>query len=172
MQVETTEKTVSPAERLVSQFYAEWLQEPEMRPGKGDIDLATKLIEDHGESKADGVVKAAIPMLRTNWPEAKTFLAIERYVPDALRAVSITERRDARREEQAAKQAEDRKREAEEKREQEALEERWKALDETERKAIEEAVLKERPEIGRWGKSILHAMCLAHLKRHDQENAR
>jgi hypothetical protein len=160
LRVQTTEKTISPAERLVSQFYAEWLQNPDARPVRGDIDFARKMIEDHGEKKAESVVEAVIPILRTNYKKAKTLQAIELYIPEALKASNQAEARATR------QQQEQQQMDAEKERGSQLRDKRarakvlWESLSESEQQEIKNRVIANKPEAERFG---LFTFCLDDL---------
>jgi hypothetical protein len=93
--VVTEELELTPAELLVARFYQKWL-DAQARPTGADIELAGKLIQEMGDEAAARLVEYVIPVLRAHWPEARTFAAIEKYIPEALKAEAAVQAREAK----------------------------------------------------------------------------
>lgn len=150
---------------LVSDFYRDYAGELLHRPTLKELTLARGLIESHGTTRARAIVAASIKLLRTRWPDAKTFGAITSYLPEAITDCARKERHAERaREETAATQVE-RAREAERVQEKSALRVLWSTLPDEERQEIRSGVLSRQPRRLEKFPELVERLCLEELTR-------
>jgi hypothetical protein len=114
---------------LVGEFYRLWTgSEPVADPTPRELEQARKLIEEHGEDKAPLVVRRAVAAMRKQWPEARTFGAVLRYVPDAIRDAAAHEKNAASLSAQTAEAAEEARRRGEAARQGEEFKSKWRPV--------------------------------------------
>ncbi len=93
-------RNVKPPEwELVVSFYRVWANTDAVKPSKSELAAAHRLIADHGPAKAKSLVMIATNSMKLGFPDAKTFGALTRYIPDAItehgRQQLLTEARQA-----------------------------------------------------------------------------
>src|SRR5262249_46284088 len=78
---------------IVTEFYRLLSGRDNIQPSKADLSTALGLVAEHGPVKAKALMPLVVAVLKEKWPDAKTFGAITRYVPDALAEYQRRERR-------------------------------------------------------------------------------
>ena len=75
--------TARPVEnQLVRQFYQLWSGDTFTKPSPKELILARELIERHGRTKLHALLPLVVKRLKDQWPDAKTFSAAARYLPE------------------------------------------------------------------------------------------
>jgi hypothetical protein len=162
-------RNVRPPEwTLVSDFYRLWADERFPRPTPKELAQAKGLIEEHGEKKAKALIPLVIERMRKRWPEAKTFGAVEKYVPEASGAYDAEQSRAAQRKRAREQQAQQQLQQAAEQTERDKLKAEWLALPEAERQEIGETVRVRSAPIEVTG-YFFESLCLTELKRRATE---
>ncbi len=159
-----------PEWQLVSDFYQGWAGEVAHQPSKKELESARELVANHGLKKAKDVLLRAIKKLKTHWPEAKTFGAISKYLPQALGDYD----RDQDRIEREQREQLRRKKERDDKRRSEAeladFEARWRPawdrLPKNEQAKIRDEIIGNRSFL-RSVPTIVDRLCLAALARRE-----
>ena len=142
-----------PEWQLVCDFYKLWIGNGHPKPGGKELTLARELLELHGRSKLLTLLPLTIKRLRTDWPEAKTFSAFAKYLPE-VSADYDRRQRVAEQQKQAilAEQVDHDRLQADRKWKAETLERlrpTWESLSDEQRLDIEEAVRQRWPHIAR-----------------------
>lgn len=105
-QFSVTEIRQDPDAELINSFYRLWRGEtqplPQQRPS--EILLARQLLSQHGRSRVKAMLPLVVDRLREKWPDAKTFLAIESYLPQVLADFDVRELQRARRQKRLREQ--------------------------------------------------------------------
>lgn len=83
VQVEELRSEQPPAWFLVRGFYQQWSGDSFVRPSTKELELAEQIITSHGQTKATELVSRVVKRMRIDWPDAKTFGAISRFLPQA-----------------------------------------------------------------------------------------
>lgn len=82
---------------MVAEFYRFWEDDQNHQPSKKELEQARGYLAQFGPKKAKEVAGQAMKTLKKKWPDAKTFGALDRYIPAAAaeydREREITERR-------------------------------------------------------------------------------
>jgi hypothetical protein len=157
-----------PESELVCDFYRRWLNSEAYQPTANELTYARQIVARYGRAKAKAIIPLVVEQLRTNWPEAKTFKAIDRYLPDASRDYDRLRRRESarRRELQQAAQREHQRKESELARQQ--LQARWQPawekLSRAEQQQLRTLVLSRNRLLEKLP-SVWHFKCLEELAR-------
>jgi hypothetical protein len=137
--------------------------------GPRDLEQAQALLREHGAEKAAALVPRLAQVVQREWPDCRSFSgAVQKYLPDALKAHAQEQGRKDRREEEQAR----RRRELEELAWQKAGQQQfqatwqpaWQALPEEEREAIRQGVLARHPHL-QGTRHLLEERCLRELAR-------
>jgi hypothetical protein len=151
VQVIEIRSEASPEFRLVREFYQLWTGDTFVKPTPKELQLGRELLERYGRTKLHALLPITVKRVREEWPEAKTFGAIAKYMP------VIREEYD-KRQQIVAKQKEDhlqkklKEDQNEQKRRgQQAVIDRfrpaWLVLEEDRRQGIEQTIRKQWPHI-------------------------
>jgi hypothetical protein len=159
---------------IVGEFYRLWSGAETHRPTKKELEQARKLVEQHGPKKAKDLIGRVVGKLKSRWPEAKTFGATQKYLPEvAVQYDRDQDRLERERQEQLRRQKEREEREQEQ-REQERIKSTWRPawerLPEAEREEIRRGVIGEHPFL-RSVPKMVERLCLAELARRQEETA-
>jgi len=162
-------RNVKPEEwTLVSDFYREWGQVDKPRPTAKELVQAREILREHGPVKAKTLVHLAIRRMRVEWPDAKSFAAVGKFLGDAALAFEKERRRAEGERAEEARRREAREEEARRQADWETFEAhwrpRWLALPEAERTAIRRAVVGPRAYLAH-SPTIVEGMCLEELAR-------
>ncbi len=161
----------STGDHLVRAFYSTRFS-PEFIPlvTSRERESARQLLTRYGTAQAFQVIEAATEVLKTAWPEAKSFAAILRYLPEA-EAQLDREQKHANRIRQAADD-EDRDREqlAEQAKSIALWRPHWVALSAEEQESIRQQVLQHQPKGIEKFSQIVERFCLLELARRGSPN--
>ncbi len=81
-----------PEWQLVSAFHQAWGND-RFTPSKAELDLARELIAKHGQTVMQDLLPQLVKRLKLKWPNAKSFCAITRYLPEVLQEREREQRR-------------------------------------------------------------------------------
>jgi len=153
---------------MVSEFYKLWGDLPYFQPTPTELKQARALVQEHGESKAKALVPLAIKHMKTKWPEAKSFVAIRKYLGEAMKDFEREQlQREWERQERERLRQEREEHERQKQHEQE-MASLWETLPAEERDVIEQSVLQDNPFLKKGRGWMMRALCLAELaKRRD-----
>ncbi len=79
MTVSEVHSTSTPAEELIAIFYQKWSGTNEKPVNKKELQLANKMIERYGRMEAKETIRYVVRVLKTGWPEARSFTATRDY---------------------------------------------------------------------------------------------
>jgi hypothetical protein len=157
-----------PEWRLVADFYQAWAPGTKARPTPKELEQARDLIRTHGEVKAKRLIPIVIAKLKTEWPEAKTFGAAVRYLPDACADYERSERAAKRLQEERLREHREEEQDLQRRAVHQQLLQQWRpaweALPREEREAIRQRVVARFPHIARLP-VILERYCIQELAR-------
>ena len=155
---------------VVTDFYRLWDGTEEHRPTAKELEQAREILGRFGPRKGKDVIVRVVKRLKKQWPEAKTFGAIQAYLADAARDF---DRDEAYREQEQQEQLK-RRRERDERTREEAEQIKflaawrplWEGITEAERDAIAQAAFSGSNHCFRNGpQRIAERLCLTELAR-------
>jgi len=151
---------------VVVDFYRDWTGGDDHRPSAKELQQAKELVQEHGVTRAKTLVQLAARRMKIGWPEAKSFAALTKYLPDARKDLDRDKQtKEAERREQSRKQLE-RDEQEQQKAEWHQFEAtwapRWEQLTEPERCEVRQSVLKRRPYLEK-SPRMLQSMCLEEM---------
>jgi hypothetical protein len=153
---------------IVVDFYEAWEGNAAHKPTKKELELARQIVEQHGFKKAKDLVGRVAKRLKKQWPDAKTFGAITKYLPDALRDYDRDQSRiDQEHQEQLRRQ---RERDERQRRENEQAQFEatwrpvWESLPKNERTEIHNSIVDGWPFL-RSVPTLAERLCLAEVAR-------
>lgn len=157
-----------PERELVTAFYRHRWGSGLYRPNAKELTFARTLLDQYGEAKAKRLLPLLADRIRQAWPEAKTFLAVERYLPEVSREHDQRERQERQqREAKRLHQEEQQQAEAERARRRQFLaiwQVAWDQLSPSEQQEIQCAVLAKTPILHKLP-SVCQERCLEELAR-------
>jgi hypothetical protein len=156
---------------LVEEYHRLWGHE-NFRPSRAEVAKARELLARHGRDALRELLPGVVKRLQEQWPDAKTFVAVERYLGDAAEEHAREGRRAARAEEE--RQAAEREREEATRlaKDRAALKLLWDRLPEGEREAIRRDVLSKQPRGLAKRPVLLERLCLSALAERQGSAAR
>ena len=153
---------------LVADFYREWKGTEEARPTVKELGQAREMLREHGPQKARSLLQLAIRRMRAEWPEAKSFAAVGKFLGDASQAHDRERQRAERDRLEQARKSADRAEQARRQVAWEGFESEWRprflALPEPEREQLRRAVVGPRAYLANTPR-IVEGMCLEELAR-------
>lgn len=148
---------------VAAAFYQAWGAQTNLPIGPKDLSQAGELIERHGAARARELVPLLAQIVKRKWPDCKSFSgAAAKYLDEALRLDAGQKSRDDRLRQEKLCQLREREEANRLREERRALAERWEALPASQRRALEEAVLREHPDL-RKHPAIVKGLCLDRL---------
>lgn len=155
----------TPESHLVTQFYHLWTGTKTYRPTQKELAQATEVIAQHGKSKTIALLPRVVERLRIQWPDAKSFAAFVRYLPQVAADTDRVEQLQAREHE---KMRIEREAELQKESARRQLDEKWRpiwgALNTDEQDDIRAAILVKSPLLSKTP-TTLTRFCLAELAR-------
>jgi hypothetical protein len=168
IQVKELRNLQPPEWTIVGDFYRLWEGKEGHRPTRKELEQARQMIEQYGPKKARDVIARVVKRLETHWPDAKTFGAVQKYLPEAAGDYDRDQLRVEREQQEQVRRQREREEREREKAEQERVETAWRpvweALADAEQEEIRQAVIGERPFL-RSVPKLVERMCLAELAR-------
>ncbi len=158
----------TPEEHLVRLFYVTRFGSEPLGVTAKEVQLARELIARSGRAGAVLVVETMAEILKTAWPDAKTFLAVPRYLADAEAKLTKDARRAAMLHRVTEQAEQDRLRLVEEAKQQALLRPHWEALSESERARIRERVLARQPKGLEKRPALVERLCLLEMVRDER----
>jgi len=154
------------ASRLVRDFHRLWSGAEECRAGQGELAIAERLIEAQGAETIADALPNAVKVLKSKWPDCKTFKGVESYIDDALRPLKEQHRRKEMRRKEEEQRHEETRQQQEESRRNAELEQIWSNLSPEAQADIRSTALRGHPvdAISRRPK-LAHSLCLVELAR-------
>ena len=139
-------RNLKPAEwSLVTAFYQSLSGATFSQPTKKELEQAKALLAEHGAKKANDLIPRVVKILKQKWPEAKSFGAITRYLPEAATAYDRDQNRIEREQQDQLKRQREREEkvriEAEKAKILAAWQPVWASLTEAEQEAIRAVAL-------------------------------
>ena len=159
-----------PEWQLVADFYRLWSDDTNPRPTNKELQQARGYIEQYGTRKAKALIPLVTKRLRLKFPDAKTFGATRRYIPDSANYYDKEQkgRERIRQEElQRKKEAEEQDRKLEQERE--TLDEwtpKWDQAPQHDKGAIRDEFLAKNPYLKRSPKMLERFCVLKYAEQH------
>lgn len=153
-----------PEGQLVSAFHEAW-GNSRFTPSKAELDLARELLARHGQVAMQEMLPKVIKRLKLKWADAKSFCAIDRYLPEIVEEWQREKRRIAREEHDQHRQHESRRHAVQQAQDEAVLKALWQALPPSEQEEIRDKVLKGQPSSLKKHPGIIERFCLAELAR-------
>lgn len=162
----------TPEQNLVGKFYQLWANRPDQRPTRADLSLAKRLLAKYGRTQAQALLPLAVQQLKQHWPGAKTFVAVEQYISEAVEQAQ----RQTQIETQRRRQTEQERIETQELERQQMAQQQfethwqpmWEHLSVGEQEAIRNDLLRVHPFL-RHAPHQWHFRCLQELARRNAE---
>lgn len=82
IQIEELRSTKPTEWHLVRQFYQLWTGDAFAKPTLKEINLGRELVEKYGRTKLHALLPIAVKRIKEKWPDAKTFGALAKYLPE------------------------------------------------------------------------------------------
>lgn len=153
VQVTEIRSDMPPEFHLVRQFYELWSGDAFVKPTPKEISLARELLERYGHTKLHAILPLTVKRVREQWPDAKTFGAIAKYLPGVDDEYESRQRIVTKQKEVHLREKQDEERQHQERKaQQEIIDDArpaWVALAEDERKKIEESIRQKWPRIAK-----------------------
>lgn len=157
--------TRSPEWLLVREFYRLWAGDEKVRPTKKELGIADDLIRNHSEAMMKKLLPVAVKLLKERWPDAKTFSALARYIPDALVDLQKTMKQDDRRRQEQLAVAKEREETAQKEKARATLRLIWDSFPESDKEDIRRAVIATQPPSVQKYPNVIESLCLQELSR-------
>jgi Replication initiator protein A len=158
----------TPVHKLIAEFYRLWQGSEQCQPSRRELEHGNKFIQQYGLPKMELIMPTVIKILKEKWPSAKTFIALESYIPEAIERHDRQERRKTQHQDQMLRQQEEQKNNTEQssaRREFDAKwQPRWNQLPDAEKEAIRSNLITNNPFLTRIP-SLLQFQCLQELAK-------
>lgn len=165
LEIQEIRTTKPPAWFLVADFYRRWSGTEFTKPTAKELEQGKDMIERYGQTKAQSLIPLVVKRLRDQWPDAKTFSAVLRYLPEVVEEYDCKQRvMEAARAEEAQREQE-RAEAVRQGKERAALKLLWDNLPTTEQESIRQAVLVNQPKALENHPLIIENFCLDELGR-------
>ena len=155
---------------VVAEFYKLW-NGPEaepVKPSAKELESARELVRSQGLTKTKSLVALATKRMRVGWPQAKSFNALRRFLPDAQKDYERELLRLESQRAELARKTQERDRHALEAQSQSqvqlSLRPAWEALSDVERHEVRRKLLARQPYLAK-SPTILESLCVEELVR-------
>jgi hypothetical protein len=153
-----------PEWQVVADFHQRWGHE-NYRPSKAELETARELLAKYGNDQLREMLSPVVKRMQAKWPEAKTFVAVSRYIDDVA-----GEYRHRQRQLDLERQGEERRRQEREAEAQRAADKAtlkivWGSLPAEEQEAIRAAVIARQPKGLQNFPGIVENFCLEEIAR-------
>ena len=167
-------RSSNPAEwHLVRQFYQLWSGDTFSKPSPKELTLARELLKRHGGTTLHAILPLTVKRVKEQWPDAKTFAAIARYLPEINDEYERRQRITEKQKDEHLREQVERERQSEERQTQQEILDRcrpeWLALSPQDRAALEQSVRQEWPHIARIPASFERYCILEFARRQPSE---
>lgn len=153
---------------LVRQFYQLWSQDTFTKPTPKEISLARDIIEQYGRTKLYALLPLVVKRLKDEWPEAKTFGAVARYLPEVNeqydRKQQIADRRKDEHLRQQAEQEREKQKHAQQRQLLAQWQPVWESLTDADQERIRSDIRQRWPHIARLPETF-DRYCIQQLAR-------
>lgn len=152
---------------IVRDFYRLWTGTENARPTKQEVAQAAEIAEQHGAAKAKALIPLIVAQMKDNWPGAKSFGAVMKYLPDALQDYDRQQRQREHRKQMELQEQQERDKVAREAKDRAALKAIWDAMPMKDQEKIRQAVLtSSHPSLKLQKRpALLDGFCLTELGR-------
>lgn len=154
---------------IVADFYRLWTGDVRYRPTKKELGQAAELVAQHGQTKAKALIPLLTRHLKEKWPEAKSFGAIVRYLPDVLREYDRCQFEHERHKQQQVREHQQQQESDSRAKVRVAMLALWNGLPEADREQIKAAILAKQPKALAKHPNLVERLCLEELARRQQQ---
>jgi hypothetical protein len=158
------EDVEAPEGKLVSAFHEAWGNKS-FRPAKSELDLARQLIAAHGEKLMQELLPRVVKRLKMKWPDAKTFVAVTRYLPEVLKEEEREKARVSRERQEDLAEQETRELTLKQAQDKAVLQALWDGLTRDEQESIRVSVLAKQPANLQKFPGMVERFCLEEVRR-------
>lgn len=151
-----------PAWQLVTDFHESW-GHADFRPSEAELTTARELLSKYGHDRLMQMLPLVIHRMKEKWPDAKTFVAVTRYIAEIAEEYQRLERRADVRRTRSLQEQREQEQGARKAKERATLKIRWDQADPTEQEAIRQAVLARQPASLRKFPQLIERLCLEEL---------
>lgn len=148
-----------PEWKLVTSFHHLWGNDS-FTPAKAELDLARELLATHGQAEMHELLPKVVKRLKLRWSDAKSFVAISRYLPEVIQERQREKHRMDQERQGEKQQEESRKRAIQDAQDRAVLKALWESLPSSEQEAIRSHVLKGQPPALQKRPAIIERFCL------------
>lgn len=153
-----------PEQEIVEEYH-ERFGHADYRPSKAEVETARELLAKHGKKQLRELLPLVVKHMKEKWPDAKSFVAVTRYMDEAVAEHARMQRRQNFEQEQAAKEQAERVQVAEKAKREAALKLLWQHLAESEREDIRATVLRKQPASLKKYPALIERFCLEEFAR-------
>lgn len=159
-----------PESEIVTDFYRLWTGNENYRPTKKEKDQAAQVIAEHGALKAKALIPLTVKRLREKWPDAKSFAAILKYLPEAVADYDQQQRQAELRRQAQLRQRQEQEQADQKTKDRGVWKAAWDALSPEEQHSIRQKILTahSRMSLEKFP-AILEGFCLDELARRSQQ---
>ena len=148
-----------PEWKLVASFHQAWGNDS-FTPSKAELNLAREVLTKHGQAAMQELLPKVVKRLKIRWPDAKSFGAISRYLPEVIQEWQREKRRIDQERQGEKQQQESRKQAMKNAQDRAVLRALWGSLPSSEQEAIRKHVLKGQPPALLKRPAIVERFCL------------
>jgi hypothetical protein len=160
-----------PEWQVVADFHQRWGHE-NYRPSKAELELARELIAKYGTEQLRELIPPVVKRMQAKWPEAKTFVAVGRYIDDVAGEYRHRQRLLDLERQEVERQRQEREAEAKRAADRATLKILWEGLPAAEQEEIRTAVIARQPQRLRDFPGIVENFCLEELARRQAADSR
>lgn len=160
------------AETQIVEDFHDRFGHADYRPSKAELETARELLAKYGKDQLRALIPLAVSHMKAKWPEAKSFVAVTRYMADAAKQYRCVEHRTAREQERMEHDQREREQAAEKAKRHAALKLLWGSMEEADREEIRQVVLRNQPTTIRKHPLIVERFCLEELARRQPRTTR
>ena len=153
-----------PEWHLVTAFHEAWGHSG-FRPAKAELELAASLLATHGAETMKELLPRVVKRLKMKWSDAKTFVAVSRYLPEVLAEWQREKMRVERDHAEESKRDADKQRALRQAQDKAVLQAVWQSLSAEEQEDIRQAVTARQPKSAAKFPRIIEGLCLDELGR-------
>lgn len=143
---------------------------PDYRPSKAELETARELLAKHSKEQLRALIPLLVKRMQEKWPDAKSFVAVTRYLGDAMDEYERSQRRREVEQVQARREEAERRQAAEKTKREAALKLLWEQTAESEREEIRQTVLRNQPGSLKKYPGLVERFCLDELARRHAES--
>lgn len=162
-------RTLKPPEwGIVADFYRLWQGTADAQPTKKELEQSKEMIDLYGQTKAKEMIRRVVKRLKESWPEAKSFGAIQKFLPQVSTEYDAAERRKEREHQEALQRRREKEQEERRRHEQEQFiavwQPVWETLPDEQRETIRRSIVDAKPFLAKVP-PLVHRLCLAQVAK-------